>query len=97
MGVLTDEAVMEKKPCPTVSFCDRLRLVGALSCVDAAVAQATYSPLTNILEIGPDVLFESVDHEVRTYPEFKGRILAMPYYPGVSSSEIKHRIQEKED
>lgn len=96
VGVLTDEAVMERKPRPVVPFSDRFRLIGALSCVDAVVAQEAYSPLANILEIGPDILFESMDHEVRTYPEFEGRIVAMPYYPGISSTEIKHRIQEEE-
>ena len=51
VGVLTDEAVMEKKPKPIMSFSDRLKIVEALECVDCAVAQDTYSPLNNVKEI----------------------------------------------
>jgi glycerol-3-phosphate cytidylyltransferase len=93
VGVLTDEAAMEKKPRPTVSFDDRIRLVSQLKPVDAAVPQTTYSPLANLLEIRPDVLFENQGHEQRTYPEFRGRVMAMPYYPGRSSTKIKERIR----
>lgn len=95
VGVLTDEAVMGKKPCPAMPFSDRIRLVGEIKWVDAAVAQKTYSPLPNILEIKPDVLFESSSHEVTTYAEFDGRVIVMPYYPCVSSAEIKKKILEK--
>jgi glycerol-3-phosphate cytidylyltransferase len=93
VGVLTDRAAMEKKPRPTVPFDDRIRLVGQLKPVDAAVPQTTYSPLTNIVEIGPDILFENQGHEERSYPDFPGRVMAMPYYPGRSSTEIKERIR----
>ena len=92
VGVLTDEAAMEKKPSPVVSFDDRISLVNQLKPVDAAVPQMTYSPLTNLLEIRPDVLFECQNHEERDYPEFEGRIVSMPYYPGRSSTAIKEKV-----
>ncbi len=93
VGVLTDEAAMEKKPRPIVSFDDRIRLVSQLKPVDAAIPQMTYSPLTNLLEIRPDILFECQHHEQRKYPEFDGRIMSMPYYPGRSSTAIKEKIK----
>jgi glycerol-3-phosphate cytidylyltransferase len=93
VGVLTDEAAMEKKPRPTVPFDDRIRIVSQLKPVDAAVPQVTYSPITNLLEIRPDVLFENQGHEERTFQQFNGRVMAMPYYPGRSSTEIKERIR----
>ena len=93
VGVLTDEAAMEKKSCPTVSFDDRIRLVSQLKPVDAAVSQASYSPLTNLLEIKPDILCECQNHEERDYPEFEGRVMSMPYYPGRSSTDIKEKIK----
>ena len=93
VGVLTDEAAMEKKPRPTVPFEERIQLVAALRCVDAAVAQATYLPLFNILDIQPDILFECATHEVTQYADFDGRILAMPYYPVQSSTHIKEVIR----
>lgn len=93
VGVLTDRAAMEKKPRPTMPFSDRIRLVSMIRWVDAAVAQATYSPLPNILEIQPDILFECVEHELRRYEEFTGRVVVMPYYPECSSTLIKEKIR----
>lgn len=95
VGVLTDEAAMEKKPKPTMPFQDRLRLVSALQCVDMAVPQKKYIPLDNLLEIKPDILFESTDHDVRQYPEFSGRVIVVPRYPHPlkSSTEIKEKIR----
>ena len=95
VGVLTDEAAMEKKPRPTMPFSDRLRLVGALRCVSAAVPQKTYLPLDNILEIKPDILFECPEHEVKRYAEFDGRIIVLPRYPHLlkSSAHIKEKIR----
>lgn len=94
VGVLTDEAAMEKKPRPVIPFDDRIHLVSQLKPVDAVVPQDTYSPLTNLLEIRPDILFECQSHEIRQYPEFDGRVMAMPYYPNQSSSAIKIKIRE---
>ena len=93
VGVLTDEAAMEEKPCPVISFDDRVRLVEQLKPVDAVVPQMTYSPATNLLEIKPNILFECQSHEIREYPEFNGRIVAMPYYPDRSSTAIKIKIR----
>lgn len=93
VGVLTDEAVMEKKPRPAIAFEERIRLVKELACVDAAVPQYTYVPVDNLTDIKPDILFECQEHEVKEYPFFEGRVVAMPYYPGVSSSKIKERIR----
>jgi len=89
VGVLTDEAAMEKKPRPTMTFRERIAVVSALKYVDAAVPQHQYNPTTNIIEIKPDILFECQQHE--KYGCFDGRVMAMPYYPGISSTEIKER------
>ena len=94
VGVLTDEAAMEKKPRPTVPFNQRIRLISALRCVDAAVSQDTYLPTGNIAEIEPDILFECATHDVKEYSEFDGRIIAMPYYPEQSSTHIKEVVRE---
>lgn len=96
VGVLTDEAAMEKKPQPAMSFPERLQLVAAMRWVDAAAPQETYSPLSNILDIQPDILFECANHEIKQYSQFKGRIIAMPYYPMQSSTKIKKKIRDEE-
>jgi len=101
VGVLTDEATMEKKPKPTINFSERLRLVKALKCVDAAVPQETYSPIPNIKKIKPDILMESVSHSEEDLRETEkivsswgGKVIVMPYYPEQSSSKIKKEIKD---
>jgi len=93
VGVLTDEAAMEKKPKPTVPFQERMQMVHAIRWVDVVVAQTVYLPVPNILRIEPDILFEYELHEVTHYSEFKGRVVVMPYSPGHSSTLIKEKIR----
>jgi len=103
VGILTDEAVMEKKPKPVLSFGERLRIARAIRYVDLAVAQTTYSPLPNVLAIRPDVLMESSSHTPEAIEEARrvmgslgGDVIVVPYYPLESSTAIKNRIKECE-
>jgi len=100
VGILTDEAVMEKKPKPTISFEDRIELAGAIKYVDLAVAQETYSPLPNVKKIRPDILMESSSHTKEAIEEARevmkdigGKVIVIPYFPTQSSSKIKNRVK----
>jgi len=99
VGVLTDKAVMEKKPKPTMSFKERLNLVKAIKYVDCVVAQDDYSPLANMKGIKPDILAESLDHKNQPANDFVesygGRVVAFPYCPGISSSDIKEEVRRE--
>jgi len=102
VGILTDEAVMEKKPRPVLSFSERVALAEAIKYVDVVVAQEQYSPLPNVMRIRPDVLMESTSHseeaieEAREYmTSIGGQVVVLPYYPSQSSTEIKNSIREK--
>ena len=101
VGVLTDEATMEKKPRPTIPFKERLQTVQSLKFVDCAVAQHEYSPVNNVRKINPDILVESNSHSVQPanayMREIGGRVVSMPYYPETSSTEIKEKIKGKEN
>jgi len=101
VGILTDEAVMEKKPRPILSFEDRIELASAIKYVDLAVAQETYSPLPNVLRIKPDVLMESTSHDESDIEEARkvmksinGKVIVIPYYPCQNSTMIKNKIKE---
>lgn len=94
VGVLTDEAVMEKKSQPIVEFRERLELVSELRSVDAVVAQETYSPLDNVRAIKPGILFESTSHDDPVINPY-GSTIVMPYFPKQSSSSIKRKIQNE--
>lgn len=102
VGILTDEAVMEKKSRPILSFNERIELARAIKYVDLVVAQKTYSPLSNVMKIQPDILMESTSHEeseiekCRKYMEsIKGKVIVLPYYPEQSSTNIKNSIRAK--
>ena len=101
VGILTDEAVMEKKSKPVLSFEERIELARAIRYVDAAVAQETYSPLPNVMKIKPDILMESTTHDeaeiekARKYMEsINGKVIVLPYFPSQSSTKIKKAISD---
>ena len=100
VGVLTDEAVMEKKKAPIISFAQRLRLVQAIGCVDVVVPQHDYSPITNVKSLGVDILMESASHLGNDYlkdlKDLDVRVIMTPYYPGQSSTDIKNKIKTGE-
>ncbi len=99
VGILTDGAVMEKKPKPIISFGERLEMVKNIKFVNVAVKQETYSPLPNVLQLQPDILFESTSHTNEAIGEawnimkqLKGRVIVMPYYAGQNVTSIKNKI-----
>ncbi len=101
VGILTDEAVMERKPKPLLDFGQRLRIARSIRYVDLAVPQETYSPLPNVSVIQPDVLMESDSHAPEDIEEARrvmgalgGRVIVIPYYPLESSTAVKGRACE---
>lgn len=102
VGILTDEATMEKKPRPVMSFSQRMALAESIKYVDIVVAQETYSPLPNVEKIRPDVLMESASHTDEAVEAARilmarlgGRVIALPYYPMQSSTGIKNKVKER--
>jgi len=99
VGVLTDEAITERKSPPTMSFDERVRAIEAIKYVDIVVCQSTYSPVENILNIKPDIVAESVSHDEELIDSVKNSIptgaevIVLPYYKGISSGDIKKRIK----
>jgi cytidyltransferase-like protein len=99
VGVLTNGATMERKVKPIISFGERLETIKSLAYVDVAVKQETYSPLPNVAQLEPDILFESTSHKEEDLADAKkvlgkygGRMIVMPYYAGQSSTAIKNKI-----
>ena len=100
VGVLTDEAAMEKKPLPTIPFLERIIMVNSLKCVDLVVAQDTYAPHDNVRHLGVDILVESTDHSDELLDQGKalmqslgGRLVILPRSKQ-SSTKIKERIKD---
>jgi len=97
VGVLTDKAVMEKKPKPIIGFKERLELVKNIKCVDKAIEQKTYSPIPNAKRLKVDILFESTSHTKEAIGEARKivKIKVMPYYLKQSSTAIKLKIKKE--
>lgn len=104
VGILTDEAVMEKKPKPLLSFDERMEIAAAIKYVDLVVAQETYSPLPNVMKMRPDILMESASHDEEdiekareVMAELNGKVVVIPYFPGQSSTNLKNEILRNGD
>ena len=102
VGILTDEAIMEKKKEPILKFEERFQIASSIKYVNEVVKQTTYSPLTNLKMIKPDVLMESSSHSKREINEHEkfmhnigGRIITVPYFKKQSSTKIKDLIYER--
>jgi len=98
VGILTEAACCEKKPAPIMPFEERVELARSIECVDLVVAQSTYSTLSNIQSIKPDILMESSSHEpdpdvISAMNRLGGRIICIPYFPDHSSTKIKEQIR----
>jgi len=99
VGVLTDEAIMEKKSKAIIPFDERLETIQALKFVDLVIPQHIYSPLENIKKYKPDILMESTDHDVQPANEYVksygGEVVQSLYYYLQSSSSIKNKIKKE--
>ena len=98
-GILTDEAVKEKKANPILPFEERYEIALSLKYFDKVVPQKKYSPLQNLKKIKPDILIESTSHnkediiKLKEYmAQINGKVVEVPYYEGQSSTNIKNQI-----
>ena len=102
VGILTEQAVLEKKTKPPILTLDeRIEIAESIKYVDAVVPQETYSPISNVKKIKPDILMESASHSDKDIEEARkvmkslgGRVIVMPYYPTVCSTNIKDKIKK---
>ena len=100
VGILTDKAIMEKKPKPILSFDERVEIAKSIKYVDKVISQESYSPLQNINIIQPSILMESSSHDEHDIFQLKkymksinGKVIVVPYYDGQSSTKIKNLIK----
>lgn len=99
VGILTDEAVMERKDKPILSLEHRMDIAYSIKFVDMVIIQDTYSPIGNIKRIHPDILIESSSHDQedinqheKEMKEIGGKVIVFPYFPFQSSTNIKRKI-----
>jgi len=100
IGILTDEAIMEKKPKPIFSFKERFEIASSIKYADEVVPQKTYSPLHNLILFKPNILMESTSHSQESIDKLTnymksvgGRVVMNPYYKEQSSTKIQNLIK----
>jgi rfaE bifunctional protein nucleotidyltransferase chain/domain len=102
VGVNTDASVarLEKGPGrPFTPEADRARVLAALACVDRVVLFDEDTPLALITLLTPDVLVKGGDYRLdeivgRDVVEARGgRVVALPFRPGYSTSGLVDRIR----
>jgi len=102
VGVNTDDSVRrlgkdERRPVNPES--DRARVLAALACVDRVVLFDEGTPLELISALQPDVLVKGGDYQLsgivgREVVEARGgRVLALPFVPGYSTTELLKRLR----
>lgn len=99
VGILTDSAIMEKKPPPVLKFNERREIAHSIKYIDKVVPQNKYLPFENINKIKPNILMESESHDKNDIIKakelmlsLKGEVKVIPYYNEQSSSNIKYEI-----
>lgn len=99
VGLVTDNAIKERKKDPLLSFKERLIIASSIKYINTIIPQETYSPINNIKIIKPDILIESSDHKKKDILIHKdivkswgGRVVTLPYYYEQSSTEIKKKF-----
>ncbi|MEI7575571.1 MAG: D-glycero-beta-D-manno-heptose 1-phosphate adenylyltransferase [Armatimonadota bacterium] len=102
VAVNTDETVRRLKgeTRPVNQLEDRMRVIGALRCVDCVVSFSEHTPETIIAEIRPDVHVKGGDYTEDALPEAKvvrsygGSVVIMPTLEGRSTTRIIERMQK---
>jgi D-beta-D-heptose 7-phosphate kinase/D-beta-D-heptose 1-phosphate adenosyltransferase len=101
VGVNSDRSVRRLKGPgrPVNSEEDRLRVLAGLRCVDHVIAFDDDTPEALIAAIRPEIYVKGGDYAAEALPErglvesYGGRVVALSYLPGRSTSEIVARIR----
>jgi glycerol-3-phosphate cytidylyltransferase len=105
VGVSTDELVVEyKNKKPVIPFSDRAEIIEGIKYVDMVVPQVNRDKFSAWENLKFDVMFVGDDwkgsplfSEVeKKFKKVGVEIVYFPYTKGVSSTELKHKIQVKE-
>lgn len=104
VGVLTDEAIASYKRLPYLDFEQRRVIVENIKGVDKVIAQHTLDYVPNLLKEKPDFVVhgddwkEGIQKETRqrvidTISQWGGKVIDVPYTPGISSTQLNERIK----
>ncbi|MEJ2672362.1 MAG: D-glycero-beta-D-manno-heptose 1-phosphate adenylyltransferase [Deltaproteobacteria bacterium] len=104
VGVNTDASAarLQKGPGrPCTPETDRARVLAALACVDRVVLFEEDTPLKLITLLQPDILVKGGDYRLdqivgrEAVEALGGKVLALPFLPGYSTSALIRRIRSR--
>lgn len=91
----TDELVLSYKDNLTNTLDDRMKVVGALRCVDIVVPQKTLEKQGSINEMKVDILVMGGDWTGK-HDYANCKTIYFPYTEGISTTKIKERINNEQ-
>ena len=105
VGVLTDAAIASYKRLPYLDYEQRALIVSNLKGVDAVVPQTTLDYRPNLRQLKPDYVVHGDDWKtgvqqktrqdiIDCMAEWGGKVIDIPYTPGISSSMLNERLKE---
>lgn len=105
VGLLTDRAIAAYKRLPYLTYEEREAVVRSLKGVDEVVPQQTLDYVPNLRTIRPDFVVHGDDWRegvqgrarervLEVLQEWGGRLVEVPYTPGVSSTRLNAQLRE---
>lgn len=106
VGLNSDESVRRlgkgpERPLNTLE--DRMRVVGALRCVDWVLGFEEDTPVRLIDELRPDIHVKGGDYRAKDLPEtpvveaYGGRVVILPLLPGRSTTGLVTKMRQSAD
>ncbi|MDR2043076.1 MAG: radical SAM protein [Clostridium sp.] len=103
VGLFTDEAIMEYKPRPLMSYDERETVVANMKGVDVVVPQASRDYAPNLLKYKPDYMVHGTDWRegplakaradaIELMRGWGGEVIEPDYTRGISSSALKKKM-----
>ncbi len=105
VGLLTDAAIASYKRLPFMSFDQRRAVIERIKGVDQVVAQETLDYFPNLRKLQPDfvvhgddwatgVQSETRQRVIDALAEWGGRLVEVPYTPGISSTQLHTEMKK---
>ncbi len=105
VGVLTDEAIASYKRLPYLNYEQRAEIVSNIKGVSKVVPQTTLDYVPNLEELKPDYVVHGDDwlsgvqqetrkRVVECISKWGGKVIDVPYTPGISSTALNAEIRE---
>ena len=106
VGLLTDQAIASYKKLPLMDYEERFKVIDGIKYVSKIVKQDTLDYSKNLLEIKPKYVVHGDDwttgiqknvrkNVIDVLEEWSGELIEVPYTEGVSSTNIKEKLETK--